>query len=449
MTGIMPRREEPFVETAGSASGRRSIDCGGVLSTDPTRKLAVISRISPAKANTLLLVFVSALAAFAGARLSASLHGTDFPDFYCAARMLAGGHGHQLYDAKVQRQYQARYAGRVGTLYIHPPFEAVLYLAVAWLPLRYAYLLWSLVNLAFLTVGARCLAEELRTPWGWRVLVVGSLTFVPLLLCLLQGQDSLLLLLLAVLAFIALRRGHPFAAGCWLGLGLFKFHLVLPLFLVLVLTQRKNRSPLAKGFSLVALALAGLSAAISGWSVFIVYPRFLMHLKTQPFAGIAPQAMANFRGLAYFFFHSDQFPSAVAALSILSVAALIKTLAVWKNARLASQADLSGETREKFDLAFGNTVVFALLVSYHLNPHDLSLLLLPMALLLHHLFARTPRVSGSAGWIALGLLGILFLPPLHLWALKIGVYALISLPLLALFFSGASFARQDKAHAIN
>ncbi|MGC1962164.1 MAG: glycosyltransferase family 87 protein, partial [Candidatus Sulfotelmatobacter sp.] len=161
-------------------------------------------------------------------RSSAFLQGTDFPDFYCAARMLAAGHGHHLYDADLQRQYQAHYAGRVGTLYIHPPFEAVLYLAVAWLPLRYAYLLWSLLNLAFLGVGARRLAKEIL-PWDWRLSLAASLTFVPALLCFLQGQDSLLLLLLAVLAFAALRRGRGFAAGCWLGLGLFKFQLALPL----------------------------------------------------------------------------------------------------------------------------------------------------------------------------------------------------------------------------
>jgi hypothetical protein len=348
--------------------------------------------------------------------------------------MLAAGHGHQLYDADLQRQYQARYAGRVGTLYIHPPFEAALYLAVAWLPLRYAYLLWSLLNLVFLAAGTCRLVKELLLPWDWLVCFAVSLTFVPVLLCLLQGQDSLLLLLLVVLAFTALRRGRGFAGGCWLGLGLFKFHLVLPVVLVMVLNQSKSaRSALAKGFSLVALALAVLSAAISGWSVFRVYPRFLTHLQAEPFAGIVPQAMANFRGLVYFFFHGGP-PAALAGLLILSAAALTMTLLEWKKA---------GE----FDLAFANTVLFALLVSYHLNPHDLSLLLLPITLLLRHVLTRTPRVSGPAAWITFGLLAILFLPPLHLWALRAGDYALMSLPLVALFSSITFLARQDKVRA--
>jgi len=88
-----------------------------------------------------------------------SLKGTDFPDFYCAGRMLADGHGHQLYDPELQREYQARYAGRVGTLYIHPPFEAVLYAGLTWLPLKLAYVLWWFFNYAALAVAMRLLVK--------------------------------------------------------------------------------------------------------------------------------------------------------------------------------------------------------------------------------------------------------------------------------------------------
>jgi hypothetical protein len=384
----------------------------------------------------ILLSFIFFLAAFADARLSASLLGTDFPDFYCAARMLAEGHGHQLYDAAVQRQYQARYAGRVGTLYIHPPFEAVLYLTVAWLPLRRAYLLWLFLSLALLATGVHRLANEELLPGDWRLALAASLTFVPALLCLVQGQDSLLLLLLVVLAFAALRNGRAFAAGCWLGLGLFKFQLVLPLVLVLVLTQsRSARTGLTKGFGLVAMALAGLSAAICGWSVFAAYPSFLQHLSTQAFAGINPQAMANFRGLAYFFFHRDRSPWTIAAVSILSVAALIKTLTGWRRARLGALTP-AAETPHNFDLAFADTMLFALLVSYHLNPHDLSLLLLPMVLLSHNAAGTTLKNSRRRRIIALS--AILFLPPLHLLALQAHAYALVSIPLIALFSVSAT-----------
>ncbi len=413
-----------------------------MFSRDSSRETALSSAIK----TFIICVFVFALAAFAVTRSAAFLQGTDFPDFYCAARMLAVGHGHQLYDADLQRQYQARYAGRVGTLYIHPPFEAAVYLAVAWLPLRYAYLLWSLLNLTFLGVAVRRLAKEIE-PWDWRLSLGVSLTFVPTLLCFLQGQDSLLLLLSVVLAFAALRRGRGFAAGCWVGLGLFKFQLALPLMLVLVVTQNRNvRTGLVKGFSLAALALAALSVAISGWSLFLVYPKFLLRLQAQPFAGIVPEAMANFRGLIYLFFHSDQSSGAIISLSILCAAALIMALLGWKK---TGRNNDNNSNNDDFDLAFAKSVMFALLVSYHLNPHDLSLLLLPIALLFRRTSDRTPSARNPANWITLGWLGIVFLPPLHLWTLRGGVYALMSLPLLGLFLSVALLLRREEASAVD
>ena len=355
--------------------------------------------------------------------------------------MLLEGHGHELYDADLQRHYQARYAGRVGTLYIHPPFETLLYLVVAWLPLRRAYVLWSVLNVVLLAAGARRLVKHALPLWEWRLLFAAWLTFVPLLLCLLQGQDSVLLLLLVILAFTDLRRDRGFAAGCWLGLGLFKFPLLLPLLLVLALTQKRSSvRALARGFALVALAEAGLSAAISGWAVFEVYPNFLLHLQGQPFAGIFPQAMANFRGLTYIVFRRDESRWAVACVSILSVGALIKMLFGWKHAdskhmQLVSGLDSASETQSEFDLAFAGTVLFSLLASYHLNPHDLTLLLLPISVMLHD-GLRQRSVHGAVKWIVIGLLGILFLPPLHLLALKAGLYAAIGLPLLFLFLTG-------------
>jgi len=433
----------PMVETAYSASATPSVDCGGVLLPDPTRQRAIASRTK----TVILLILMLCVAAFVGTRFLDSLQGTDFPDFYCAARMLLNGHGHQLYDAELQRQYQARYAGRVGTLYIHPPFETVLYLAVAWLPLRRAYLLWGFLNLALLAVGGRRLAKEALRPWDWRLFLAAWLTFAPLLLCLLQGQDSLLLLLLVILAFTALRRERGFAAGCWLGLGLFKFQFALPLLLALILTQRSARSQLAKGFGLVALGLAGLSAAISGWSVFTVYPTFLIHLRAQPFAGIVPQAMANFRGLTSLFFQREHSLWTAAVVAILSAIALVTTLTACSEPRVAFHLNPAARTQTQVDLAFANSVLFALLVSYHLNPHDLSLLLLPLVLLLHHSGGKPQMLTSSARWWVLALFAVLFLPPLHLFALQAHAYALVSIPMIALFAVSASWLRREARKA--
>jgi hypothetical protein len=257
--------------------------------------------------------------------------------------------------------------------------------------------------------------------------------FVPCLLCFLQGQDSLLLLLMVVLAFAALRRGRHFACGLWLGLGLFKFELVLPMALVLILTTNGNaRRDFAKGFGLMAVSLAALSAAVSGLSIFTVYPHFLLSLRAQPLVGITPRAMANFRGLASWFLHGHNRALAVIAITICSVVTLLKAVNDWRGAQLTSRSNGSLESYEEFDLAFANTVLFALLVSFHLNPHDLSLLLLPVILLFKYGLKGAPTLT-RRDWIANGLIAILFLPPLHLWALQAGIYVLVGVFVIALF----------------
>jgi hypothetical protein len=432
MTAIIPRREEFLSKPPVALPRSRPIDCDVLLSST-TRS----QRIASGARTFLLFILLCSLLSLAGARLSASLQGTDFIDFYAAARMLADGHGHQLYDANAQRQYQARYSGRVGTLYIHPPFEALVYLAVAWLPLKAACLLWWVLNFGFLALATHHLAAEVSSQYDWRTLFAAALTFVPILLCLLQGQDSILLLLFFVFAFTTLRRARAFAAGCWLALGLFKFQLALPLCLILLVSQGgAARSQLAKGFGLVALALALVSVAIGGWSVFTAYPLFLLHLPEQPFAGIFPQAMANFRGLL--FLAVPAWPSAwiFGAASILSAMALLKAVADWRGASV--DAPPNSASPENFDVPFASTVVFALLVSYHLNPHDLSLLLLPIYLLANPNWKRTSRPRTAAGWLRASLLAILLLPPLHLLALRAHSYSLVAIPVLMLFLTSGS-----------
>jgi hypothetical protein len=186
------------------------------------------------------------------------------------------------------------------------------------------------------------------------------------------------------------------------------------------------------------LLLAGLSAAIAGWSVFSVYPKFLQRLQEQSFAGVEPHAMANFRGLANVFFHRDGTALAIAFLATCSALTLLKTVRHWKGARLAPQSSFPGNNCDEFDLAFANTVLFALLVSYHLNPHDLSLLLLPIFVVLHQSLSRTPLFRARENWMTVALIAILFLPPAHLWALRASIYALLCLPVLAFFLVSTS-----------
>jgi hypothetical protein len=239
-----------------------------------------------------------------------------------------------------------------------------------------------------------------------------------LLLNFMQGQDSLLLLFLLTLALVAAEQKRDLAAGCILACGLFKFHLVLPA--ALVVTAGASRRMLG-GFIAVAGGLVVLSASISGWNWPVTYTRFLRQLSGLPLAGIHSGQMANLRGLVGVMVPDS--PETAMCLTVLSsILVLYLALPPRKNA---------GKSNGCGRLIFANAILAAILIGYHLSPHDLTLLLLPMALILHHLLATSvPRRSRL--WL-FSSLGVLAAPPLYLWLLHLHLYAIAGVPLLALF----------------
>jgi hypothetical protein len=122
----------------------------------------------------------------------------------------------------------------------------------------------------------------------------------------------------------------------------------------------------------------------------------------------------------------------------------------WQGATVASYPIYAPQNQVAFDIAFASTISFALLVSYHLNPHDLSLLLLPIFLLLYHV-----RVDGGfafakpAQWLVEGLIALLFLPPLHLLALQEHRYVMVAVPLLAWLIICTFLLRRNRAQQLS
>ncbi len=343
--------------------------------------------------------------------------GTDFPHFYAAGKIVLQGRGHALYDWRVQDEFLERYSGRIGTMYIHPPFEALIYLPFAAFSLAHAYFLWCLFNLILLTAVSKILARSAGL--RWQILLPLLFLYVPLLLSFLQGQDSVLLLFFLSSAFAAFEETKKFKAGCLLGCGLLKFHLVLPIVLVLGASGKRFWA----GFLMVASCLLLISAGVSGWGSLIAYPQFLRDLSRYPLIGISNQQMPNLRGL-----FGLLLPHSSSASLWLTVATSLVVLGFAANSWLTTPQ----KSRARMTLALANSVLAATLVSYLLNPHDLTLLLLPMALTYGVLTAGPASGNGLRVSILI-VLAVLFLPLIHLWSLKIRVYTFVCLPILLLF----------------
>ncbi|HKS76966.1 MAG TPA: glycosyltransferase family 87 protein [Terriglobales bacterium] len=360
---------------------------------------------------------------------------SDFSIFYTAGSILHQGSAAQLYDPALQFRVQKQFASQVyirqGALpYNHPPFEALLFAPLARVSYPVAFAIWNLLNLAILAILPILLRLHvpLMQPVPIFLFWIAELGFFPVFIALLQGQDSILLLLLFVLAFIALKQNQQLAAGIWLGLGLFRFHLVLPLVLILLL-RKKGRVIL--GFAVTALALGLLSVAIVGWSAALHYPHYVWNVENSTgSAATLVSTMPNLRGFVHMLLPWT--PRVEVGVSIISAILLLWASSQWDDS-----------SSQRFEWSFSLSLVTTILVSYHVLVHDLSLLLLPVALLVSNLNqSGWPKLT--RGLLLAGPAVVLFLSPLQmlLW-FRYGEFSLFA-PVLLVWFIGISREFSDR-----
>ena len=335
----------------------------------------------------------------------------DFTIYYTAGTMLRQGTGRNLYDDvkqfEVQKQFAPQVATRLGALpFNHPPFEALLFLPLTWLSYQEAYLVWMLANLAMLTALPILLRPyvPLLATWPAPAWTGLSLVFFPIFFALLQGQDAILLMFLYGLAFVALKRDRLGAAGAWLACGLFKFHLVLPFLLLLLIQQRtfQQRKRILGGFALVGAALGLVSLAAVGVRQVIAYPHYVLSLeRTMARGAIMPSDMPNLRGAVYLL------ASKMPAFDLLAVAlsAVVFLVAAWI---LRARGDRVDERTN--DLKFAFAVFATVLVSYHGLGYDLCILALPVLLIVGSLKDGTLGKTWSRPAMIAGLVILLFSP---------------------------------------
>jgi hypothetical protein len=337
----------------------------------------------------------------------------DFTIYYGAATMLRRGLRHELYNSaaqyKVQQEFAPDVAIRLDALpYNHPPFEALFFVPFTYFSYLPAFVLWDLVNVGaliaipFLVRGH--VPELQRYPWPlW---ILASLAFFPIFFTLLQGQDSIMLLLFYSLAFVCLKKHAEALAGGCLALGLFKPHLVLPFVFLWLMRSGKK---ILYGFVPAAAALGLVSAGIVGVTGLMSYPSYVLRLeKTMARGAIMPSDMPNLRGVVYVLAH-ERFYSAWVAI-VLSGGILL--LAVWQ---CRSKEVTPGLFCWKFSLAIVTTIV----ISYHCLGYDLSIVFLPIALII----AKLQDPGNLRGWprvLILSGVALLFLSPLQLVVLLRG-----------------------------
>ncbi len=360
----------------------------------------------------------------------------DFSEFYAAGQIVRHGLGNRLYDLKVQAEFQLQVAP-VHAFYLRPPFEALLFIPFTYLSYRGAYTAWVLFSLAVLFGAASLIQKNTNVldamlqytrgiPVDFGLMLVVFLTFAPTMNCFLIGQDSLLILIIYTLVFLALKRGRELQAGALLACGLFKFHLVLPFAIIFAL---RRRGSFLWGFAGIALVLVAISVLVSGPGVIVTYPKIFLSSNYRALMGFQPEYAANIRGLVYLITRG-KIPVAISG----AVVAALSVLLLWVAAKTWKDNEL--------ELGFSAAVIAALLTGFHAFIYDLSLLLLPVAIVCGELAKRKTLLSNRA---LNAVLIVLFVPPLHHVLISYHVYAIMGVALVALFVIVASIVSRHPA----
>lgn len=297
----------------------------------------------------------------------------DFRTFYGAAEIVRHGPATKLFD--------------VG--FLSPPAVALIFLPLAWLPIKVAFAIWTIVNLLLLVATIGMLQRQQFIAEGDRPLFF-ALLFTPAYACLLAGQFAFVILFLYSASFVLMRNHEEFLSGLMLGVGCLKFPLVLG-FLAIMLLRRRWK--FTAGAALGGLFVAAVSLLMVGWRGLLQYPSMLRRAAGGPDVAYT-YAMANVRGLMWLLSGRE-----VSAWIIAPVSGLLLVCAAisWK------------DTETGFSIA----VIASMLTAYHIHGYDFTLLLLPIAVTVARVKwdTRSMFAAGATLAIVYGL-GVAGLPAL-------------------------------------
>ena len=374
----------PEDDSPATPSAEKIAKAGSPSAKQRTRSLEVILGLLPLVLGMQLLVWI--------VYLPVALRGNaDFRNCYTAGVILRSGQGLRLYDYELQKSIQDRLIAPSSNVlpYVHLPYEALLYAPLSVFTYGKAFLCFLGLNVLCLLGCYRALKGKLgrlHALW-WCFPFLFLIGFAPVVAALVQGQDSLITLLFLATALVGLEAGNDALAGFLVGLAMFKFQLVLPI-AALFFLWRRWRFVLGASLSIfLTLAVSTLMVGVHG---MVEYVRSFHNISTTFMAGgrvlyrMPVSRMPNLRGFISAIPHLSS-GAATALVLILSV--ILFGLAAWSGRRASTQWQLA------------IAVPASAVIGYHVLTHDLSVLLIPMAMLVSQREARG-LWSITAVWLA-------------------------------------------------
>ena len=280
----------------------------------------------------------------------------DFLSMYAGSSLAREGRFAELYDQQVLLSRENELLPEASELipFVRPAFYAALLAPLSLIPYETAFWCWLLLQ-SLLLIGCWLWASR---KFGSDALVFSAL-YYPTALGIYSGQDSSVMLLILIGAYVLAERGRPFWSGAVLALALQKFHLLL-LLPVVMFVRRENR--MLFGFGAAAIVEVLLSALLTGMQGMQLYVG-LLTAKDNSVIWAFPAFMINLHAIGENLNTDSLVLSGVLVVLTLGVTAI----AVW---------------RAPYWRSLAAAVAGSLLIAPHVFRYDASLLLLPLWLVM-------------------------------------------------------------------
>jgi hypothetical protein len=341
----------------------------------------------------LICIFVAA-AAWLHVYRTADDARLDFPQFYIAAHIPLP----QLYD---YRSFQAAGHSLLAAedVSYYPPYVRPAVFALPLRCLRYfsyrtAFGVWAAFQMLLLALSAVLIRRTWAgPPTRW---LLPFLAFFPAFYGIIFGQDGAVMLLILAAALCCLATGRSTLGGVLLGVGFYKFNLIVlvPVYLII---SRQWRA--FTGFTVTACLAAALSAVLAPAAGYLHLLRHIPEIAQ----GFLPENMIGLRGLA---------------------ATLGMPWLYWAGVATIAPLTLIGAARSDPRTGLTIAVTGSMLCAYHINGYDGTLAAIPLVALMAAVQDHAGRALLAAAVIWLGR-PPLWLTPLILIAI---LAALIALP---------------------
>jgi Glycosyltransferase family 87 len=316
----------------------------------------------------------------------------DFVGFYATGKIVRQAPQDLYQKGPQQRMEDQIFPHSALNTLAHLPYEVWIFEQLSYLPYHDAYVLWGAFNLGLLGLifyllrltGTR-LDDNSRLVWLLVCLPLAAGTVV-------QGQDSILLALLFLLSFLALKRRRDFASGLAIGACLFRFEIVIPFAFIFLLRRRWK---FVSGFLVMLVTVLLASLAVVGGNGMRAYATFVLdlgHTSVSTLKAVSPtftplrHLEPTLRGFLAIFLRGVISPTALFLLVLAGTLFLLGWAALeFKN--------FANPDSPAFDLEFSLAVFAALLSSYYLYVHELTPLILVAFLTLG--YESSARGDGS------------------------------------------------------